>query len=178
MLVFDGLNHVGQLQFRPFVPDTVSPNGLHDPLYWMDFKGNAPQLPERTLALFCYHVGQLDDTPARDSRYFGKGIGVRLLTETVNWAASAGFDAVIAKGCPRFRPIIEYMGGLPVEIYQQQGFTVAASYHDPDLRAVIGEMITGSVGQDLQNDLTDVDLEEASEVSVCVKMTTKHKKET
>ena len=124
MLVFDGPNHVGQLQFRPFVPDTVSPNGLHDPLYWMDFKGHSPQLPGQTLALFCYHVGQLDNSPARDPRYFGKGIGIRLLNETVSWAASAGFGAVVAKGCPKFRPVIEYMGGLPSEIYQQQGFTL------------------------------------------------------
>ena len=75
MLVFDGTMCVGQLQFRPYVPDTVSPNGLHDPLYWMDFNGSAPALPAHTLTLFCYHVGQLDDTDVRDTRYFGRGIG-------------------------------------------------------------------------------------------------------
>src|SRR5262245_7787495 len=68
MLVFDGDTCVGQLQFRPYIPDTVSPNGVHDPLYWMGFNGYAPVLPAQTLALFCYHVGQLDDTDARDAR--------------------------------------------------------------------------------------------------------------
>ena len=57
MLVFEGERHVGQLQFRPYVSNTVSPNGLHHPLYWMDFQGRAPDMPERTLALFCFHVG-------------------------------------------------------------------------------------------------------------------------
>ena len=86
MLVYDGPMHVGQLQFRPYIPDTMSPDGLHDPLYWMDFSGNAPPLPDRTLALFCYHVGQRDNTSSRDSRYFGRGIGVRLLEKTLEWA--------------------------------------------------------------------------------------------
>jgi len=170
MLVYDGSMHVGQLQFRPYVPNTVSPDGLHDPLYWMDFKGHAPQLPERTLALFCYHVGQLDNTGARDSRYFGKGIGVRLLDETLMWAASAGYEAVVAKGCPRFRPVIEYMGGMPTEVYQGRDFVVAASYHDRDLRSTVDDMLGGRFGKQPQKALEGVDLGEAAEVSVCFRM--------
>jgi GNAT superfamily N-acetyltransferase len=161
MLVYDGSMHAGQLQFRPYVPNTVSPNGLHDPLYWMDFKGHAPDLPSQTLALFCYHVGQRDDTSERDPRYFGRGIGLRLLEETLRWATSAGFEAVVAKGCPRFRPVIEYMGGMPTEVYKTKDFEVVASYHDPDLRAAFDDML-------LSNDLEGVDLDDAAEVSVCV----------
>ena len=170
MLVFDGSTHVGQLQFRPYAPETVSPDGLHDPLYWMDFGGYAPRLPERTLALFCYHVGQLDDSADRDPRYFGKGIGVRLLDETLSWAAATGFQAVVAKGCPRFRPIIEYMGGLPAEAYVGRGFSIAAAYHDPDLLVAVKQMIAGSVDQEIGNVLKGVSLDKAAEVSVCVRM--------
>jgi hypothetical protein len=162
MLVFDGQKHIGQLQFRPYVPDTVSPRGLHDPLYWMDFQGHAPHapdLPGNILSLFCYHVGQTDNTQTRDSRYFGKGIGLRLLNETLRWAKDAGFKAVIAKGCPGYRSIIEYMGGMPIEVYREQGFKVAAKYIDLELRTVVE-----SLAKDKAWDLT-----KASEVGVCVR---------
>lgn len=157
MLAFDGSKHIGQLQFRPYVPNTVSPRGLHDPLYWMDFQGQAPDLPEKTLALFCYHVGQTDNTQARDSRYFGKGIGLRLLKETLRWAKEAGFEAVIAKGCPGYRSIIETMGGMPTEVYREQGFKISAAYIDQELRTVV-EGLNG-----------DWDPDQASEVGICVK---------
>ncbi|OGP51232.1 MAG: hypothetical protein A2Y79_14595 [Deltaproteobacteria bacterium RBG_13_43_22] len=157
MLAFDHQKHIGQLQFRPYLPNTVSPRGLHDPLYWMDFQGHAPDLPGKTLSLFCYHVGQTDNTQARDSRYFGKGIGLRLLNETLQWAKGAGFEAVIAKGCPGYRSIIEYMGGMPTQVYQEQGFKIAATYIDPELRTAV------------ENMAADWDLNKASEVGVCVR---------
>ena len=157
MLVFDGQQHIGQMQFRPYVPHTVSPRGLHHPLYWMDYQGLAPDLPEKTLALFCYHVGQTDNTQARDSHYFGKGIGLRLLNETLRWAKDIGFEAVIAKGCPGYRPIIEYMGGMPTEVYREQGFEITATYIDQELRTVV-KSLAGNWDPD-----------QASEVSVCVR---------
>ena len=158
MLVFDGPKHIGQLQFRPYIPNTVSPQGLHHPLYWMDFQGQAPELPEKTLALFCYHVGQTDNTQARDSHYFGKGIGLHLLKETLRWSQKAGFEAVIAKGCPGYRPIIEYMGGMPTEVYREQGFKIANTYIDLELRTAV-ESLSGNWDPD-----------QASEIGVCVKL--------
>ena len=169
MLVYEGSTHAGQLQFRPYIPNTVSPHGLHHPLYWMDFEDHALRMPERTLALFCYHVGQLDNTAERDPRYFGRGIGVRRLEETVNWAASVGFEAVVAKGCPNFWPVIRFMGGLPSEVYQRQGFTVAAKYHDRDLLQVVEDMLTEPSGENLQKLLQGRNPDEAAEVSICVK---------
>jgi GNAT superfamily N-acetyltransferase len=157
MLVFEDQKHIGQLQFRPYVPNTVSPGGLHDPLYWMDFQGHAPDLPVKTLSLFCYHVGQTDNTQSRDPRYFGKGIGLRLLNRTLQWAKGAGFEAIIAKGCPGYRSIIEFMGGMPTEVYQEQGFKIAATYIDQELRTIVGSMSA------------EWDPNKASEVAVCAK---------
>jgi GNAT superfamily N-acetyltransferase len=156
MLVFEDQKHIGQLQFRPYVPDTVSPRGLHDPLYWMDFQGHAPELPGKTLSLFCYHVGQTDNTQARDSHYFGKGIGMRLLNETLRWAEEAGFEAVIAKGCPGYRTIIETMGGMPTEVYREQGFKIVATYIDRELKGIVESMAA------------EWDPNKASEVGICV----------
>lgn len=161
MLVFDGGMHAGQLQFRPYVPDTVSPQGLHHPLYWMDFAGHAPPLPARTLSLFCYHVGQTDNTQNRDARYFGRGIGLRLLDKTLAWAQAAGFDAVVAKGCPEYAQVIRFMGGMPVSVYRNKGFTVAASYGDEELRGVV-EALKISAGA-----------AEAAQISVCVRRFTR-----
>ena len=87
ILAFDATQHVGQLQFRRYAADTRSPKGLWDPLYWGEFGNEAPALPDRTLSIYCYHVGQLDDTDDRDradARYLfwnqGRGgIGLRLL---------------------------------------------------------------------------------------------------
>jgi hypothetical protein len=174
MLVFDGAVCVGQLQFRPYVPDTVSPNGLHDPLYWMDFNGAAPALPVHTLALFCYHVGQLDDTDARDTRYFGRGIGVRLLEETIAWATNAGFTAVVAKGLTALRPVIEYMGGLPAAVYSTHRFVEAVSYPDAALRTALDEMLAGRYGAARQDALrtlvqTGASLDEAARITICVR---------
>jgi hypothetical protein len=157
MMVFEGQKHIGQLQFRPFVPNTVSPQGLHHPLYWMDFQGHAPALPRKTLSLFCYHVGQTDNTQARDSRYFGKGIGLCLLEKTLQWAEDVGFEAVIAKGCPGYRTIIEYMGGMPTEVYQEKGFKIIATYIDRELKVVVASMAA------------EWDPDKASEIGVCVR---------
>ena len=174
MLAFEGEAHVGQLQFRPYVPDTRSPKGLHDPLYWMDFQGHAPSLPERTLALFCYHVGQLDDTDARDPRYFGRGIGIKLLDETLAWAQSVGFEAVVAKGLSSLRPVIEYMGGMPTAVYTSRNFLQAAAYRDTELRSCLDEVLHGRYGIALQEALqtlvaAGVNLDEAAMVTVCLR---------
>jgi hypothetical protein len=174
MLVFDGTRCVGQLQFRPYVPDTVSPNGLHDPLYWMDFNGAAPPLPAHTLTLFCYHVGQLDDTDARDTRYFGRGIGIRLLEETIAWATTAGFTAIAAKGLTAIRPVIEYMGGLPASVYSAHRFVEAISYHDAALRTALDAMLAGHYGAARQDALctlvqTGAGLDEAARITICVR---------
>lgn len=173
MLAFEGNSHVGQLQFRPYIPDTMSPNGLHDPLYWMDFQGHAPALPDKTLALFCYHVGQLRDTDERDPRYFGRGIGTQLLDRTISWATTSGFNAVVAKGLTSHPPLIQFMGGMPEAVYGSRGFKRAASYHDAELRSCLDHMINGTYGSDWEKafrSLLDdgVNLDEASEISVCV----------
>ena len=174
MLAFDGDQHVGQLQFRPFDENCASPSGLFDPLYWMDFQGHAPKLPDRALALFCYHVGQLDDTDVRDPGYFGRGIGTQLLDETIAWMTSAGFSNLVAKGLSDHRPVIEYMGGMPTAIYTSRGFTVAAGYHDAGLRSVLDDMLKGRHGDERQTALRTlvdegVNLDEAAEVTVCVR---------
>ena len=105
ILAFEEGVHIGQIQFRPYEPGVVSPNGLYDPLYWMDFEDQAPKMPDRSLSLFCFHVGQLDNTDRRDPRYMGRGIGSRLLDETIAWAEKAGFSAIIAKGLSSLWPI-------------------------------------------------------------------------
>ena len=174
MLVFDGDLCVGQLQFRPYVPGSVSPNGLHDPLYWMDFGGRTPPLPERTLALFCYHVGQLDESDARDPRYLGRGIGTRLLDETLAWAGGAAFAAVVAKGLTPLWPVVQYMGGMPDAVYTSRGFHAAARYHDRDLRVALDEMLAGRYGEERRAGLRALvdqgaDLDAAAGVTVCVR---------
>ena len=137
MLAFDGAQHVGQLQFRCYEPGTRSPKGLWDPLYWADFAGYAPDLPARTLVVFCYHVGQLDDTDTRDSRYQGRGLGLSLLDHFLDWATEAGFAAVVAKAVPPYRPIMQFMGGQPASVYQARGFEIVADWSDPELQAIV-----------------------------------------
>ena len=139
LLAFDAEQHVGQLQFRLYDPGTRSPNSLWDPLYWADFGERKLGLPERTLAVFCYHVGQLDDTEERDSQYQGRGIGLRLLDHFLDWATQEGFNAVVAKAVPDPRPIMAFMGGLPASTYQERGFEAVASWVDADLKIVATE---------------------------------------
>ena len=139
MLAFEGEQHVGQLQFRRYEPGTRSPNSLWDPLYWADFEERDFALPERTLAVFCYHVGQLDDTEERDPQYQGRGIGLRLLDHFLGWAQREGFQAVVAKAVPEPRPIMAFMGGLPASTYQERSFDVVASWVDAELKTVATE---------------------------------------
>ena len=139
ILAFDGDRHVGQLQFRQYIGGQRSPNSIWDPLYWMDFDGHAPALPPGTISVFCYHVGQLDDTDDRDSRYFGQGIGARLLDHLLEWAADSGAAAVVAKASPSLRPVMGFMGGQPVEVYEERGFEVVAGWSDPDLAEAVVE---------------------------------------
>ncbi|MEM7017688.1 MAG: hypothetical protein AAF512_10185, partial [Pseudomonadota bacterium] len=79
ILAFDGTQHVAQLQFRRYDAALHSAEGIWNPDYWGDFGEHAPSLPQATLAVFCYHVGQLDDSDTRDPKYQGRGIGLALL---------------------------------------------------------------------------------------------------
>jgi GNAT superfamily N-acetyltransferase len=160
MLAFDGDQHVGQLQFRRYEPNVRSPKGLWDPLYWADFAGHAPDLPARTLAVFCYHVGQLDDTDARDPRYQGRGLGLSLLDHFLDWALQAGFAAVVAKAVPPYLPVMIFMGGQPASVYQTRGFETVANWVDPELRAIVTD-------RELTPD--GVDPDDAARVSCCVR---------
>ncbi len=137
MLAFDDGRHVAQLQFRRYNRATRSPNSLWDPLYWGDFGDHAPALSENTLALFCYHVGQVDDTEHRESRYQGHGVGARLLEETIGWARKSGFSTVVAKASPSLRPVMAFMGGQSVEVYLEHGFRLVESWVDADLKQVV-----------------------------------------
>lgn len=160
ILAFDGDQHVGQLQFRRYEPGMRSPKGLWDPLYWADFADHAPDLPAGTLAVFCYHVGQRDDTDARDPRYQGRGLGLRLLDHFLDWARQTGFAAVVAKAVPPFRPVMLFMGGQPASVYQACGFEMVASWVDPELHAIVKDrsLVPGGVTS-----------EDAARVSCCVR---------
>ncbi len=160
ILAFDGTQHVGQLQFRRYAVDTRSPKGLWDPLYWGEFGNVAPALPDRSLSIYCYHVGQLKDTDDRDGRYQGRGIGSLLLDYFLDWAKQAGFAAVTAKATPTPRAVMAFMGGQPLKAYLERGFEVFSSVVDTELRDIV---------RDRQFVSADVDYDSAARVSYCVK---------
>lgn len=139
VLVFDGEQHVAQLQFRRYDRDLRSPKGLWDPLYWGDFGDTAPHLPANSLAVFCYHVGQLEDSDARDKRYQGRGIGLDMLDYLIDWAVDQAFSAMVAKCTPSPRPVMSFMGGQPAEAYIERGFELQHSWVDSQLWDVIRE---------------------------------------
>lgn len=161
VLAFDGAQHVGQLQFRRYDRTCRSPNGLWDPLYWGEFGDAAPALPANSLSIFCYHVGQLDDSERRDARYQGRGLGVALLDYLLDWAAGAGFAAIAAKATPPHRAVMGFMGGQPASVYEASGFAVEASWIDRQLLDVVHEKALVPEG-------TAPD--EAARVSLCVKV--------
>lgn len=160
VLGFDRDQHVAQLQFRRYARDLRSPRGLWDPAYWGDFGEQAPRLSEKTLSVFCYHVGQLDETERRETQYQGRGIGLQLLDYLVSWATDSGFEYIVAKATPADRRVMSFMGGQPVSAYLQRGFDVAASWIDQQLREVVGEKSLVS---------PDESLDDAARISCCVK---------
>ena len=160
ILAFDGSQHVGQLQFRRHAADTRSPKGLWDPLYWGEFGNAAAPLPDRTLSIFCYHVGQLDDTDDREARYQGRGIGLRLLDYFLDWAELTGYEAVVAKATPAPRAVMSFMGGQPVKAYTKRGFEVFSSTVDQELRTIVREKRLVAA---------DADYDSAALISYCVK---------
>ena len=160
VLAFDGAQHVAQMQFRRYQVDLRSPDGLWDPLYWGDFGEAAPSLPNNSLSIFCYHVGQLEDTDKRDSRYQGQGIGLELLDQLLAWAPDCGFEAVIAKATPIPRAVMSFMGGQPASAYSERGFELVTSWVDAQLREVIREKALVA---------PDADHDEAARISCCVR---------
>ena len=139
VLVFDNSRHIAQLQFRAYNRETSSPNGLWDPLYWGDFSPNAPSLRERTLSIYCYHVGQIDDTEKRNKEYQGLGIGIAMLEHLLVWAEESGFSGVAAKATPESRPVMSFMGGQPLSVYENYGFKTLRSDIDEQLLNVVRE---------------------------------------
>ena len=160
VLAFDGDQHVAQLQFRRYDRACRSPDGLWDPLYWGEFGDAAPALPADSLSIFCYHVGQLDDSERRDARYQGRGLGVALLDYLLAWAVGADFAAVSAKATPPHRAVMGFMGGQPASVYEACGFTVEASWIDMQLLDVVHEKALVPEG---------TAPEAAARVSLCVK---------
>ncbi len=160
VLGFDGDRHIAQLQFRRYDAKARSPNSIWDPAYWGDFGDHAPDLPRDTVAVHCFHVGQLDDTDARDARYQGRGIGLQLLDHLLAWAPKAGFEAVVAKASPSVRPVMVFMGGQASESYEERGFETVASWVDQDLRdTVVQQRLVAA----------ESDREAAARVSCCVR---------
>ena len=94
-------------------------------------------LPQNSLSIFCYHVGQLDDSERRDARYQGQGLGQALLDRLLDWAAAAGFAAIAAKATPPHRAVMGFMGGQPEQVYRARSFEVAASWIDRQLLDVV-----------------------------------------
>ena len=160
ILGFDREQHVAQVQFRRYDPALRSPNGLWDPLYWGDFGEHAPELPDDSLATFCFHVGQTDDSEARDSRYHGCGIGLALLDRLIEWATAAGYAAIVAKCTPPDRAVMSFMGGHPAAAYLGRGFDLRSSWVDEQLSEVIAEK--NLVAE-------DADMSKAARVGCCVK---------
>ena len=160
VLAFDDGRHVAQLQVRPYEPGTRSPDGLDDPLYWMDFADRSPSVPDGAVAVFCYHVGQVDDSDERDPAYWGRGLGLALLDALLAWADDTGL-AVVAKGVPEDRAVMTYLGGQPASAYEARGFAVAAAWVDEDLRALVERDGLGS---------PDVSSADRALVSCCVRL--------
>ena len=160
ILAFDGEQHVAQLQFRRYDPELRSPDGLWDPLYWGDFGEHAPHLPRKSLSVFCYHVGQLEDTEAREARYQGQGIGLAMLDSLLAWASVAGFEAIAAKCTPPSRAVMSFMGGQPADAYRERGFELVARWVDTQLQEVIQQKALVP---------EDADLDAAAKVGCCVK---------
>lgn len=139
MLAFDGARLVGQLQFRRHQADLASARGIWDADYWGDFAGRAVDVPNRTLGIFCYHVGQTGEGEARDARYMGRGIGIGLLDSVIGWSDANGFDAIVAKCTPDDRRVMAFMGGMPARTYEDRGFEVLERWQDDELYAAIVE---------------------------------------
>lgn len=159
ILAFDAEQHIGQLQFRRYDPLLRTPNGLWDPLYWGDFGEHAPVMPRDTLAIFCFHVGQLDATDARDGRYQNRGIGLGLLDALIAWARKNNYAALIAKHTPALPAVMGFMGGMSAPRYEQLGFRCLSSWVDAQLRDVVQQR--GLIGP---ND----DIDQAATVGCCV----------
>jgi GNAT superfamily N-acetyltransferase len=137
LLAFDSGRHVGQLQFRRYKPGTRSPHGVWDPLYWMDFAGQAPSVPFATVSVCCCHIGQLDETECRAQQYLGRGIGSALLDRLLAWARHREFAAVIAKATPARRSVMEFLGGFPARVYEDRGFEITHTWRDADLARAV-----------------------------------------
>ena len=140
----------------------------------MDFEDQAPKMPDRSLSLFCFHVGQLDNTDRRDPRYMGRGIGTRLLDETIAWAEKAGFSAIIAKGLSSLWPIPQVMGGMPTELYLRRQFKIATSYYDQQLLEWIPGMFN-KTGEDERQKAINIkenigaNYKDGARIDICVR---------
>lgn len=161
ILAFEGKQHVGQLQFRRHSASLTSPDGIWHPHYWGDFAGISPDLPENTVGIFCYHVGQLEPGEYRDSRYFGRGIGQGLLDSFLKWAADREIEAVVAKHTPCSRAVMSFQGGQPASVYEERGFAVVDSWIDDQLRETVLEKGLAAA---------DASLDDIARVGMCMKM--------
>jgi hypothetical protein len=134
---------VGQLYVRAYIPGHRSPKGLHEGSWWADLSGAAGglDLPERTAALGCWHVGRVretDGTEREAPEYRGRGLGIGLLRGAVAWLRSgeAPFEALVAKAADtEDRAYLGWLGGLPLPAFVGLGFRPLLTYEDPYILA-------------------------------------------
>jgi GNAT superfamily N-acetyltransferase len=160
ILAFEGDKHVGQLQFRRYDPSLRSKEGIWNPDYWGDFGEKAPSLPQETLGVFCFHVGQVEPGDDRDEKYFGRGMGIALLDYLIDWTRDQGFKAIVAKHTPADRSVMAFMGGQPSKTYEDRGFENITSWVDLQLFESVIERKLADTSSDPAN---------VASVGVCVK---------
>ena len=153
MLAFEAARHVGQLQFRPYLSGTTSPDGINDPLYWMDFEARHRRCRSEPWPSSASTWVSSRDGSARDSQYFGRRMGTDLLDATSCGRGKPGFEAVVAKATPPTWPIPQFMGGMPPGVYASRGFEQAVSYHDAALRRGLDGVLEGRYGSQWQEGL-------------------------
>jgi GNAT superfamily N-acetyltransferase len=137
IIALDGELPVAQLYLRAYRTGFRS-GGLYDGAWWADLKGveDRVELPPRTAVLGCWHVGRVreaDGTDREAPEYRGRGLGKALLEAAIDWLRSESpFGALAAKAtdCEE-RRYINFVGGLPLSIFESLGFERIASFDDP-----------------------------------------------
>jgi GNAT superfamily N-acetyltransferase len=137
IIALDGELPVAQLYLRAYRPGFRS-GGLYDGAWWADLKGveEVAELPRRTVLLGCWHVGRVreaDGTDREAPEYRGRGLGKALLQAAIDWLRSAApFEALAAKATDcEDRRYINFVGGLPLSIFESLGFERIATFEDP-----------------------------------------------
>jgi GNAT superfamily N-acetyltransferase len=112
-------------------------------------------------AALCIHCVQVCE------EYRGQRVGTSMLEHVIDWAHAEGWTEVRATAIPPIGPLLEWCGGMNVDVYRRLGFLEISRAVSPEHLEAVSNMRAGYHGDAVKRQwdaMGDISIEDAATV--------------